>query len=141
MSSEPSKAIIRQHFADVWNGGDESAAHRTLAPDFRIVDSDGRAIAHGPDGYLRATAAFRRAFPGAHFSIAELIAEGDRVAVRLTLRGIHGATFQGIEATGASIAIDGVIFYRLAAGHIVESWGLWDLLGLMQQLDASLSPR
>src|SRR5690349_18876745 len=96
MSNESSKALIRQHFADVWNGGDEAAAHRTLAPDFCIVDSDGRAIAHGPEDYLRATAPFRRAFPGAHFSIAELIAEGDRVAVRLTLLGVHGATFQGI---------------------------------------------
>jgi steroid delta-isomerase-like uncharacterized protein len=140
MSSAPSKAIIRQHFADVWNGGDESAAYRTLAPDIRIVDSNGRAIAHGPDGYLRTTAAFRQAFPGAHFSIAELIEEGDRVAVRLTLRGVHGATFQGIEPTGASVAIDGVIFYRLAAGQIVESWGLWDLLGLMQQRGAAISP-
>lgn len=89
MSLESNKAIIRRHFADVWNGGDESAAQHTLAPDFRIIDASGRAVAHGPEGYLRATAAFRRAFPGAHFAIAEMIEEGDRVAVRLTMRGVH----------------------------------------------------
>lgn len=141
MSNEPNKAIIRHHFADVWNGGDESAARHTLAPDFRIIDSHGRAVAHGPEGYLRATAAFRRAFPGAHFAITELIAEGDRVAVRLAMRGVHGAVFQGIEPTGASVAIDGVIFYRLAAGQIVESWGLWDVLSLLRQLGTDRIPR
>jgi predicted ester cyclase len=77
----------------------------------------------------------------AHFSIAEIIAEDDRVAVRLALRGVHGAPFQGIAPTGASVAIDGVVFYRLAAGQINESWGLWDLLRLLQQLGAIAFPR
>src|SRR5215213_1339318 len=101
MSSKQSKEIVRRHFADVWNGEDETAAHHTLAPDFRIVDSSGRAVVQGPEGYLRATAAFRRAFPGARFAIEEMIGEGDRIAVRLSMQGVHSALFQGIEATGA----------------------------------------
>jgi steroid delta-isomerase-like uncharacterized protein len=140
MSTSANKALIHRHFADVWNGGDESAVLHTLAPDFRIVDSAGRTIAHGPDGYLRATAAFRRAFPGARFSIAEIVEEGERVAVRLTLRGVHGGPFQGIAPTGAAVAIDGVIFYRLAAGRVIESWGLWDALSLLRQLGAPAAP-
>jgi predicted ester cyclase len=66
-----------------------------------------------------------------------LIAEGDKVAARLTARGTHNGDFQGIRPTGKPISFTGMRFYRLVGGRIAEEWANFDSLGLMQQLGAA----
>ena len=54
----------------------------------------------GPGGVRQLVMNVRRAFPDLVETIDDLVAEGDRVALRLTLRGTHGGPFRGVEATG-----------------------------------------
>jgi predicted ester cyclase len=80
---------------------------------------------------------FHRAFPDAHRTLEELLAEGDKVVVRRTLRGTHHGEFLGLAPTGKAIVTRGISIYRLADGQLVEHWVNYDVLGLHQQLGAS----
>jgi predicted ester cyclase len=69
-----------------------------------------------------------------------LVAEGDRVAERWTGHGTHRGDFQGIPATGRQVAVPGTVFYRIAAGKIVEFRGQFDRMSMMEQLGAGSLP-
>ena len=76
------------------------------------------------------------AFPDWQTTIEDLIAEGDKVVVRITQRGTHQGTFFGLAATGKQVSVTGVAIFRLRYGQIVEEWLITDQLGARQQLDA-----
>jgi predicted ester cyclase len=63
-----------------------------------------------------------------------MIAEGDKVASRVTLSATHQGEFQGIPPTGKQVTQTGIDLLRIAGGKVVERWGEFDNLGLLQQL-------
>lgn len=71
--------------------------------------------------------------PGYHI-VEDLIAEGDKVAGRITTYGKHEGDLFGIPATGKEIQVTGMAIWRIADGKIVEHWHETDQLGLLQQL-------
>ena len=62
------------------------------------------------------------------------IAEGDKVATRLTLHAVHTGEFQGLPATGKRIAVPQTAIHRIRNGKIAEVWVSSDDIGMMQQL-------
>jgi predicted ester cyclase len=74
------------------------------------------------------------AFPEYELIAHEIIAEGDLVAVRGTVRGVHKGEFAGIKATGKRISVDLMIFYRVASDRIAQYWLQLDMKGLLEQL-------
>jgi steroid delta-isomerase-like uncharacterized protein len=82
-----------------------------------------------------------RAFPDISFSVKELIAIGDKVISRYTLRGTQQGEFAGIPATGNKVEISGIMISRIENGKIVEEKEEWDMLGFMQQLGMELKPK
>ncbi|MEZ4725925.1 MAG: ester cyclase [Caldilineaceae bacterium] len=74
------------------------------------------------------------AFPHYEMITEDLIAEGDKVVVRFTMRATHQGDFMGIPATGRQVNVPGIIIYRIADGKIVEHWMHFDALAMMQQL-------
>lgn len=73
-------------------------------------------------------------FPDLRITIDDLIAEGDKVVERWTLRSTHKGEFMRIPATGNKMEVTGTTTYRIAGGKIAESWWNADSLGMMQQL-------
>lgn len=71
------------------------------------------------------------------FDIEDMIAEGDRVAVRLTAHAVHRGDFMGIPAAGKHYTIPEIHIFRLADGQIVEHWHVADILSMMRQLGAA----
>lgn len=69
-----------------------------------------------------------------HFTVEDLIAEGDRVVVRWTNAGTHVGDFAGIPATGRPFTIAGIDIYRVAGGQLCEHWHVIDQLGMLGQL-------
>ena len=65
-----------------------------------------------------------------------MIAEGDKVVTRFTMRGTHQGEFMGIPSTGKHVSVTGIGIDRIKDGNFVESWMNEDNLGLMQQLGA-----
>lgn len=77
---------------------------------------------------------FCTAFPDAHHTIDDLIAEHDRVVLRTTARVMHRGHFEGIEPTGRSAEFTGLVVYRIKDDKVVESWGEIDFLRLIREL-------
>ena len=77
---------------------------------------------------------FYEAIPNVRHSIDDLIADGDKVAARLTARGTHTGSFRGMQPTGNEILFTGMRFYCVLGGKITEEWATYDSLLLMQQL-------
>jgi predicted ester cyclase len=102
-------------------------------------------ISHDYVGHLGATTMDRHelerlerqfclAFPDAHHTIDDLIAEGDRVVLRTTGRATHSGTFEGIARTDRSVEFTGLVVYRIQGSKISESWGEIDFLRLVREL-------
>ena len=75
-------------------------------------------------------------FPDWHEEIDDVIAEGDKVWVRVTYTGTHSGVFRGVAPTGKQISITGLMIYRIADGKLVEGWDLSDYLALLMQIGA-----
>lgn len=138
MSIEENKAIAVQLYEEIFNKGNVELANKLVAP--TAVNHDPTlppGIPDGPEGLKSAVAMLRGAFPDSQHTIEDLIAEGDKVVVRLTHSGTHQGTYMGLPPTGKRIALSSIHIYRFAGGELVEAWTNRDDLGLMQQLGAA----
>ena len=139
MSTETNKAIARRVFEEVFNAGNLDLIDELASADV-VIHYGGAEPVRGLDSYKRAFSASQPAFPDMHFAIEDLIAEGDRVVTRWTMRATHRGEYLGIAATGQQVAETGVSIYRIVGGKVVEGWVSSDDLGVMQQLGALPAP-
>jgi len=130
MSSAENKALYRRYL-ELLSRPDQ--LNEVLAPNFIAHDLP-PGLPPGPEGLK----AFRRLIEGAFTdlkpSIRDIVAEGDRVAARIGLEGVHTGTFMGVAATGKKLATELFEIVRIEAGKIAERWVLRDRLGEFQQL-------
>ncbi len=80
------------------------------------------------------------AFTDHHLSVEDVVAEEDKVALRVTFRGTHVGEFMGIPATGREVEITAMDIFRIEGGKIAELWSETDVLGLMWQLGVIVEP-
>lgn len=132
MSAEDNKAIVRRISEEGLNQHNPALVDELCGPN--VVFHDGSRTVRGLQSYKRLLLKFFTAFPDAHFTTEELIAEGDTVAVRRTFRGKHTGSFMGIPPTGKQVTTTVMTINRFAGGKIVEVWNNTDELGLLQQL-------
>jgi len=127
---DANKDVIHRWIAFA-NGGFSGAFDEFIALDyvghFGGADMDRRELE-------RLEREFAAAFPDARYSIDDVLAEGDRVVVRVTTRGTHRGTYVGTAPTHRAIEFTSMVIYRIHDGRIAESWGEMDLLRLMRQL-------
>src|SRR5690348_8514612 len=120
------KELVRQFYKEVYVDWNMALADAVVSPRFVSHDwPEGGPT--GPQAFRNYYAAIRSAVPDAHYVVDDLIAEGDRVAVRWRLLGTHERAFNGIPATGAPIALRGIAIYRLDSGKLMERWVVSDL--------------
>ena len=131
MSAEESKAAVERFFRAM-SQGDEAALDELVAPDAEIVGALGGG--RGPAVYKQVSAALRGAFPDVRFTVDELVAERDRVAVRMTTSGTHRGAFMGIAPTGKPLSWVGAGILHVRDGRIARQWALQDRLGIFEQL-------
>ncbi len=80
------------------------------------------------------------AFPDVHMDVEDMIAEGDKVVARVSVSGTHQGEFMGIDPTGNRVTITGIDILRIVDGKVVEHWGNFDDLGMLQQLGVMEQP-
>lgn len=85
-------------------------------------------------------AAFWSAFPDLSTKIEEIVAEGDKVAIRVINTGTHKGEFQGTSPTGKKVSFGGRDFLTLRDGKIVDQRAGVDMMELMQQIGAIPTP-
>jgi len=134
MSVEENKALVRR-LVEAWNTRNWRVLDELMVPD--CVDHyalPGEAEKPGREGYREAQINVTSAFPDIKFTIEDMIAEGDKVAVRLTFSGTHRGEFLGIKPTGKRITVTEISIWRIVNGKFVEEWGFSDRVGAFQQL-------
>ena len=78
--------------------------------------------------------AIRAAYPDFHYTVDEVIAEGDKVVLRVTASGTQRGEFSGMPATGKSATWSEMHIARMTNGQLVEHWAVQDQLGMLQHL-------
>ena len=88
----------------------------------------------GPEGTKQFASMLRSAFPDLHITVDDIIAEGDKVVLRQTMRGTHQGELFGIAPTGKHVEISGIDIAHVADGKLAALWSNFGQLGMMQQL-------
>lgn len=140
MSIEENKAVIRQWLEEGWSKGNLGLADTLIDANFVVHGAGGQAVPSGPQGVKELVAAWRTGFPDGEMSIDDLLADGDKVIVRMTWRGTHSGDFYGVRPTGKRVAVTSIGIDRVADGKIVEGWGEVDMLSMYEQLGAITPP-
>ena len=133
MSLENNKAVIRRLIEEVYNEGNLDVVDEVMAPDV----FDHAAVPehqHGIEAFKHVIQWVRAISSDVYFDIDDIIAEGDKVAVRMTASGTHTGPLRGIPPTGKSFSVDYVHWFRIADGKVAELWAVRDDLGRLQQL-------
>jgi steroid delta-isomerase-like uncharacterized protein len=125
--------LVRAGF-QAFNAGDADECMALAAPDLIINLAELPEPQHGREAWRQGFEMMRRAFPDLQAHIEDIVADQDRVAVRLRFRGTHSGEFLGFEATGRAIEYVSHEFYRISGGLIAEEWICSDMATLLGQL-------
>ena len=139
MSTNTNKAIVRRYIEQVLNN-----QRHDLIDEFLVESVELHGV--GPSIFGRTAlvefyTTFFAAFPDWHTTIDDMVAEGDKVVVRITSNGTHKGEMQGIPATGKPYTQHAIVIYRLTNGKIVEGRLQTDMMSMMQQLGLMPAPQ
>jgi predicted SnoaL-like aldol condensation-catalyzing enzyme len=116
------KEMARRWYSEVMSEGKAEVIDELCAPDF---------VDHNP---LPGTSADLAGLKDFVATADDLIVEGDRLAVRSTMRGTHEGDFMGIPASGKKVDVSNFDFVRFENDQAAEHWGAIDSDALMEQL-------
>jgi steroid delta-isomerase-like uncharacterized protein len=138
MSTEENKALF-QKLIQLQESGDLNTVDQVIAPNW-VDHNPSMPPLQGYEGFKQLTLAFRSAFPDMRLEIEDILAEGDKVAARLHLRGTNSGSFQGMPPTGKAVDATGTGIFRVVDGKVTDNWVNFDMLGLLQQLGVVPAP-
>jgi steroid delta-isomerase-like uncharacterized protein len=136
---QSNKAVVRRFIDEVFVGGRTDAVDELLSDDFTAHTFG--AMEPGRAGIRAAMARVAQGLSDEAMRIDDMVAEGDRVAVRLTSAATQTGTFMGMPPSGRRYEIEEIHWFRLRDGQIAEHWHQADFLGMQRQLtgDAAAS--
>jgi predicted ester cyclase len=132
---EENKQLCRDYF-DAFLRRDVEWMERHIAPEFVRHDPGLPFEVRGPEGVAQLHDALLPAFPDMELPLHDLVAEGEKVLVRLTILATHAGPFGELEATGRRIEVPVLDLFQIRDERFVEHWALLDNLGMMRQLGA-----
>ncbi len=130
-SPQENKAVVEEAWG-AWDDGDAAGFEGVYADDVRHPGMD----IDGVDELQEVLDAWLDAFPDLEHEVEGMLAEGDWVATRFTIRGTHEGVFGGIDPTGERIEIPGMAMELVEDGEIVERHLVEDLLDFYLTLGA-----
>jgi steroid delta-isomerase-like uncharacterized protein len=132
MMIEDNKALVRRFVDEIFVQGRPEAVDELLTDDF---------VPHtwpfSGDGKADLKAAIERVSKGLSdpvFTIEDMIAEDDRVAVRLTAGARQTGPFMSMPPSDRSYSIGEIHIFRIREGKVTEHWHQFDGMGMMRQL-------
>ncbi len=135
-STETNEAVVGRYFNDLMNHGKLDVADEIVDSNFAFRIPTLPEPIRGVEAMKGFVTGLRTGFPDIEFTVERQIAEGDKVAARWFITGIHKGEFLGIPPTGNKVKDQGIDIFRIASGKIVEIWVNENDLGLMKQLGA-----
>ena len=134
--SEENKELVRRWFEEVWNRGRAEAIHE-MFDEYGVahgLSTDPAKPITGPSQFRPFHTLFREAFPNMLIVVEDMVAEGDKVAARCSVRAKHEGDFMGRAATQAPVEFTGMTIVRIDNGKIVEAWNNFDFQTLHKQV-------
>ena len=131
MSTEENKALVRRFYGK--GVRNPALFDELLAPSY-VLHFPGSPPISGIEQAKQMMVAYTSAFPDLLLTTEDLLAEGDKVAIRNTWSGTHQGAFQGLPPTGKHVMFTGTDIFLCMDGKIAEQWADLDALGLMRQL-------
>lgn len=135
MGPDENKVLVHRFFAEVINGGAFEQADEFVTADY--VEHQDLPGAEGQQGIAVAKgflSMMRVAFPDFRFEVEDLIAEGDKVAARVSVQGTHRGELMGLAPTGKRVNTSGIEVFRIADGKLAEHWAAFEALDMLQQV-------
>jgi predicted ester cyclase len=136
-AEEGGKALVRRSWEEIYSAGNLGGVEEVF---------DAQCVSHDPTfpgGVIEDANAIKgnirrgqAAFENWRFEVEGLYEDGDHVISRVIMHGRHVGEFLGIPPSGADVTVSGITINRTKNGKIVERWGNWDTLGMLQQLGA-----
>jgi steroid delta-isomerase-like uncharacterized protein len=134
MSKEAkNKAVMHRIFEEVLSKGNLAIIPELIAPNYVFRSPLGIDI-KGPEGFKQNVTMYRTAFPDIQAKIIDIVAEGDKVAVRYSMTGTFKGEMMGIAPTGKRLDTTGTVFIHFAGGKEVEASSCTDMLTWNRQL-------
>lgn len=134
MTASEVKTLITLYTDDVWNSRDIEAMVRYYPAHYVHHDvsrPDVRTLAE----YTQWARDLQAAISDLHIGIEDIIADGNGKAVkRWTATGVNTGSLAGLPPSNKPVSFSGTSTYRIENGRIAESWYVYDLFGLLQQL-------
>lgn len=134
---ERNRALARQ-LTKAQNDENITLLKKILAPNFKCHISD-VPFPLNREQYLLGIQRIHESFKNLKWTIEDLIAEGDKVVVRVTTRGKHTGNYQGFNISMQKVKFSGIAIRRILKGKIVEEWQTNDQLSLLQQIGLSVN--
>lgn len=135
MNLESNKQLCRDYF-EAFLARDTAWMQRHIAPTFVRHDPGLPFEVRGPEGVAQLHDALMPAFPDMRLELEDFVAEGEKVLVRLTVKGTHTGPFGALPASGRGIEIAVLDLFHIRDDRLIEHWALLDNLGMMKQLGA-----
>jgi steroid delta-isomerase-like uncharacterized protein len=136
VGAEENKAIVRGFVDEVANAHDTSRIAEFLADDFRLPPGEDGL---NRDGLAAVLSYYFSAFSDLHYTVEDMVAEGDSVITRATMAGTHDGVYDGQPATGRGFQVDEVDVFTVRDGRIVDYRIVWDELSFRRQLGLPLA--
>lgn len=136
MSLEENKTLARRLVEEGFCKGGNDILDKILADDV-VLRNPFHGDICGLEAVKQVMTASSSIFPDMRNIVNDLIAEGDRVAVRATGSATHKGEWMGLAATNKSLEWEVIAIVRIADGKIVDLWQQWDRLTLFEQLGVS----
>lgn len=118
----------------IWNGKETAAIDDLVAGDFRYQEAGNMPLVLGARGIASLTGYRRHSFPDLTYTIDEIVAEGDRAAVRWTATGTHQGAYGLTAPTGRQVSWSGISLFQIIDGKVSEVWVSEDWKGVERQL-------
>jgi steroid delta-isomerase-like uncharacterized protein len=134
MSLDDNKAIAKRFIDEVFVAGRTDTIDELVAPDFTPRTWPG--TGPGIEELKKAVTRVSSGLSEVSMKIDDVIAEGDKVVVRLTAHAVHAGEFMGMPPSGKAYTIGEIHIFRVEDRRVAEHWHQADLLGMMRQLGA-----
>jgi predicted ester cyclase len=132
---EENKALVRRWFVEL-DKRNFSIIDELIPVDYIDHNPPLPGLPSGRAGVWQSSLALDAAFPDAVHILDDLIADGDKVMTRLTVRATFTGEIFGLKPSGKVVEVRGIAVHRVANGQLVEHWAHMDMAGFMQQLGA-----
>lgn len=139
MSTDKNKARKRR-YCEAFNARDLRVFDELFAPGY-VLHIAGSPDVRGAEALRQLMSASFRSLPDVQLTVDDMIAEGEKVVTRWTLRFTHSGEFLGVAPTHRQVTVTGLTVDKFLDERIVEAWEVFDALGMMRQMGAVPRPQ